>query len=181
MESGSKVKSSVAVRKSSIQGLGVFALKDFEAEEAILIIDDSDVIADPSKLTKHDHEFELDYLENGKIVRMKAPEKYINHSCDPDSYAKTINGARKIFALRKITAGEEITYDYSMNDYSEGTFKCHCGAENCRKIYQGNFFKLPREIQTKYLPYLEAWFKNEHRDEIDLLVKSERVPRTTLR
>lgn len=162
----------VLVKRSHIKGLGVFAQRDFETNEVILTIDDSQVITDPRTLTKHDHEFELDYLENGRIVRMKAPERCINHSCDPNSYVKTFHGLRKVLALREIKEGEEITYDYSMNGYNEGTFECLCGSKNCRKIYQGNFFRLPKDIQIKYLPYLEDWFKKEHKKEIDLLLKN---------
>ena len=82
----------VVVKKSRIIGKGVFSSKNFREGEVILEIDDSHVVTDPSKLTKEQHEFELDYLADGKIVVMQAPERYINHSCDPNSYVKTVNG-----------------------------------------------------------------------------------------
>jgi uncharacterized protein len=164
----------IEVRDSRIAGLGVFAIGEFKKEELILEIDDSTVITDPSKLTKHDHEFELDYLENRKIIRMKTPERYINHSCDPNSFVKTIQGTRNVLAMREIRRREEITYDYSINGYDEGTFECRCGSKNCRKIFQGNFFKLPRQIQIKYLPYVENWFRSEHAKDFESLLKSLR-------
>jgi len=58
----------VVVKESRISGKGVFASKDFKESEVILEIDDSHVVTDPTKLTKEQHEFELDYLANGKIV-----------------------------------------------------------------------------------------------------------------
>ncbi|MDV3278007.1 MAG: SET domain-containing protein-lysine N-methyltransferase [Nitrososphaerales archaeon] len=155
-----------------IQGFGVFALGDFEAGEQIFDIDDSDVVSDFSKLTRHDYEFELDYLESGKVVRLRPPFRCVNHSCNPNAYVKTIDGQRKALAMREIRVGEEITYDYSTNGYSDGTFECHCGSRNCRKVYHGNFFGLPRATQIRYLPYIEDWFKSEHKEDFESLLGS---------
>jgi len=163
----------VAVKKSRISGKGVFSSKNFREGEVILEMDDSYVVSDPSRLTKEQHEFELDYLADGKIVIMQVPEKYMNHSCDPNSYMKTVNGIRKVFAMRDIQKGEEIVGDYSINGHNEGTFKCRCGSKNCRLVYQGNFFKLPKALQKKYLPYLDDWFVEQFKDEIVRLWRSE--------
>lgn len=137
----------VAIIESPIQGKGVFAEKSFQTGEIILDIDDTHVVKDPAKLTKKQNEFDCDYLANGTVILMQAPEKYINHSCEPSSYVKTINGIRKVLAMHDINKGEEITYDYTINGDNEGTFECKCGSKNCRRIYNGNFFKLPKEIQ----------------------------------
>jgi hypothetical protein len=161
------------VKKSRISGKGVFSNRSFRKGEVILEMDDSHVVPDPTRLTKEQHELELDYLAYGKIVIMQAPERYINHSCDPNSYVKTVSGIRKVVAMRDIQKGEEIVGDYSINGYNEGTFKCRCGSENCRGIYQGNFFKLPKNLQKKYLPYLDDWFRKQFKDEIDSLCCSE--------
>jgi len=69
----------VVVKESRISGKGVFSSKNFREGEVILEMDDSHVVSDPSKLTKEQHEFELDYLADGKIVVMQAPERYMNH------------------------------------------------------------------------------------------------------
>ncbi|MDO8503344.1 MAG: SET domain-containing protein-lysine N-methyltransferase [bacterium] len=159
----------VEVRKSSIQGKGVYASKNFKKGEVLLEIDDSHTVTDYDSLTKQQHEFDCDYLSNGKIILMQEPEKYINHSCDPSTYVKTINGVRKVVAMHDIKIGDEITFDYAINGDNEGTFECKCGSPNCRKIYNGNFFKLPIEIQKKYLPYLDDWFIKEHLEKIKLL------------
>lgn len=163
----------VVVKKSRISGKGVFSSRSFRKGQVILEMDDSHVVTDPSKVTKEQHEFELDYLSDGKIVVMQVPERYINHSCDPNSYVKTVNGIRKVFAMRDINKGDEIVGDYSINGYNEGTFKCRCGSENCRLVYRGNFFKLPRALQKKYLPYLDDWFVEQFKDEIVRLRRSE--------
>lgn len=51
---------------------------------------------------------------NGKVILMKEPERSINHSCDPNTYVKTINGVRRVLAMRGIKKGEEITFDYAI-------------------------------------------------------------------
>lgn len=154
------------VKSSPIQGKGVCATVDINKNEVVLEIDDSHVVIDTSKLTKEQNEYDCDYLENGKVILMQSPEKYINHSCDPSTYVKTINGVRKVLAIKDIKKGDEITYDYSINGDNDGTFTCHCGSNICRGVYQGNFFKLPKEIQQKYLPYLDDWFVKQYGEEL---------------
>lgn len=163
----------VEVKKSPMQGNGVFASHDLKKGDFVLAIDDSHVVEDESKLTSDQHAFDLDYLDD-KIVVMQSPEKFINHSCDPNVYVKTENGVRNIYAMRDIKKGYEIAYDYSINGDNEGTFECHCGSKNCRKVYQGNFFKLPTDIQLKYIPYLDEWFVKKHQDKIDQLVRGRK-------
>ncbi len=159
----------VEVRKSPIQGTGVYSLKNFIEGEIILSIDDSQVVTDPSTLSDEDNEYNCDYLDNGKVVLMKDPERSINHSCDPSTYIKTIDGIRKVIAKKNIKIGDEITFDYAINGENEGSFVCRCGSDRCRKIYNGNFFKLPIELQKEYLPFLDDWFVNKHKAELDKL------------
>lgn len=159
----------VIVKSSPIQGKGVYANKKFRKGEVILEIDDSHVVTDTSQLTKEQEEYDCDYLADGKVILMQSPEKYINHSCDPSVYVKTKTGIRKVFAMKNLEKGQELTFDYTINGYNEGTFECHCRSPLCRKIYQGNFFKLPKTIQLKYLPYLDDWFIQQFKKEINKL------------
>lgn len=161
--------SDIEVNNYSIQGKGVYATKDFKKGSVVLEIDDSHIVKDTNTLTKEQFEFHCDYLSNGTIVLMQEPEVYINHSCNPNTYVKTVNGVRKVFAMREIKTGDEITYDYAINGENAGTFKCKCGAKKCRKIYNGSFFKLPKDLQKKYIPYLDDWFVKEHLKEIEII------------
>ena len=156
----------VEVRESEIQGNGVYSLKDFNKDDVVLEIDDSDVVTEDTQLTEEQFKYHCDYIGNGKVVLMKSPEVYINHSCNPNTYVKTIDGVRKVIAMRDIKKEDEITYDYSINGYNNGEFECNCSSNNCRGTYQGNFFHLPRELQIHYLPYLDTWFVNEHKKEL---------------
>jgi len=62
--------------------------------------------------------------------------RFINHSCDPNCYAKiiTIDGEKKIviYSKQPIACGEEITYDYKFPIEDE-KIRCLCGTKSCRK------------------------------------------------
>lgn len=162
-------KRNVIVKESKIHGKGVFAARDFKKSEPILDVDDSHIVTDTSKLTKENYDFDLDFLANGKIIWMQPPEKYINHSCEPKVYFKTIAGVRKVYAMKDIPKSEELVCDYSINGWGDAAFKCNCESENCRKIWRADFFKLPVFLQRKYLPYLEDWFKEQIKGKIEEL------------
>jgi len=56
---------------------------------------------------------------------------YLNHSCDPNCEIDEIDGRAWIFALRDISAGEELSWDYNLYD-DEDPAPCHCGSPACR-------------------------------------------------
>ena len=162
---------SVSVRPSTIEGLGVFAERPFRRCESLLIIDDSRIVdgAHHPLLPTEDPRF-CDYLARGKVIWMQPPERHINHSCDPNTYTKTLHGQRHVLALRDIAAGEEITYDYCINGGGDTVWQCHCSAARCRREIHSDFFHLPLDLQREYLPLLDDWFRTEHRAEIEQLL-----------
>ena len=119
--------SDLLVLNSPINGLGVFAGRSFRMGDALLEIDDSRIVDDAHPLAPGDDPRHCDYLARKTVVLMQAPERHINHSCDPNSYVQTVNGRRLLWALRDIPAGEEVTYDYSINSDGETVWTCHCG------------------------------------------------------
>lgn len=56
---------------------------------------------------------------------------YINHSCEPNAYMRTVYGHILFIALREIKPGAEITIDYEMTLHSDRK-RCYCGAASCR-------------------------------------------------
>lgn len=52
----------------------------------------------------------------------------INHSCKPNLVLRRIRGRAFLYSLRKIQAGEELTYDYHLTC----SCRCRCGAPGCR-------------------------------------------------
>jgi len=165
-----------SVRESKIHGHGVFAEKAFLKGDMVLKIDDSDPVLERHELTPEQQIFiDVFVAVDGtqKITWMKSPERFINHSCDPNSYVLTDmrNGVRRAWALKNIRRGDELTWDYAVNIWEEwiDPVPCNCGAENCRRIIRGNYFTLPKEIQRRYLPLLDEPFKKRFAKKIQSL------------
>jgi hypothetical protein len=57
---------------------------------------------------------------------------FINHSCDANCETSEEGGRVWIKAIRKIAAGEEITYDYCLYDGGDDEALCNCGTKKCR-------------------------------------------------
>jgi len=83
-----------------------------------------------SYLFRIDDDLIVDATEKGNLSR------FMNHSCDPNCYAKIINveGQKKIvvYSKRDISQGEEITYDYKF-PIEDVKIPCLCGSPKCRK------------------------------------------------
>jgi SET domain-containing protein len=89
--------------------------------------------------TPQDKDFYIMELSNGMFVDGKfkgSTSRYINHSCDPNCELQrwVVKGYPRIgiFALRDISAGEALSYDYQFDTNEAETFKCYCGTEKCR-------------------------------------------------
>jgi len=171
------MSSNITLMESPIQGIGVFAVVDIPKGHPILKIDDTRVVTPDNPLLESQDEYErhCDYLASGKVVLMRSPERHINHSCDPNTFVKTIGGVRYVFALCDIAAGEEITYDYCINGSGDTLWQCNCGSPSCRKEIHSDFFHLPRELQLEYLPLLDDWYLIEYQAEVNALLKSAEI------
>ena len=62
---------------------------------------------------------------------MRRGFRYINHSCDPNTYFRCTPERAEVYARRAIRSGEELTCDYGESQHN-GTLPCRCGAKNCR-------------------------------------------------
>lgn len=122
----------VVVKKSNIQGNGVFATRDFKKGEVVLHWDISVVLAKKEIDKKSDEEKRHITYFKGKYVEMKSPEKYVNHSCDGNTTIETFCDV----ATRDISKGEEITGNYSEDLLPGDTFECNCKSRNCKRIIQ---------------------------------------------
>ena len=163
--------SNVNTAESKIHGIGVFASRDFAAGETVLIINDSRIVDSEHPLRPElgEYDYHCDYLAYGKVVLMLLPERHINSDCDPNTFVKTIGKVRHVIARRAIKSGEEITYDYIINCHGGIVWQCGCGSPRCRKTMVSSFFELPGELQIAYLPLLDEWFIEEHREQVEAL------------
>ncbi|MCX6815833.1 MAG: SET domain-containing protein-lysine N-methyltransferase [Candidatus Aenigmarchaeota archaeon] len=145
----------LVVRRVGKKGMGVFSNKPFKKGQMILRINTRDRITkkNESKMTNYDWNH-VNAWGCKKYYRMKPPEKFINHSCNPNSFDK----GGLLYAMKRIKKGDEVTLDYSIGGVEDWKMVCKCGGGNCRKIVRGKFLLLPEKLQKKYRPYLEEWY-----------------------
>eukprot|EP00064_Thunnus_orientalis_P006597 superscaffoldBa00000694_g6615 len=137
-------KKRICFSRSHIHEWGLFAMEPIAADEMVIeyvgqII--RQVIADmreqryeeegigSSYLFRVDHDTIIDATKYGNLAR------FINHSCNPNCYAKiiTVESQKKIviYSRQPISINEEITYDYKF-PIEEIKIPCLCGADSCR-------------------------------------------------
>ena len=160
----------VAVRRSPIEGLGLFALRPFQGGARIRKINVVREIT-PESALREDCGERADHCDypDGKVVLLGFPDRHVNHSCDPNAYLSYQQHGCYLVARRDIAAGEEITCDYNVNLTGGTGWPCHCGARRCRGDTVGDFFLLPVEVQREYRPLLAAWFVRRHGERLAAL------------
>ena len=137
----------VMVKESKI-GKGVFAAEDIRAGEFIFSYRGFGRISfeDSKKEGIEDYCLQIGLKEY--IYPTESPQRYVNHSCEPNAGLKD---GTELYALRDISEGEEITFDYSTcMDEDDWEMDCLCGSPNCRKRIR-DFKYLPTEVQEKYI------------------------------
>jgi SET domain-containing protein len=173
--SQSAATSDVEVRPSEVEGLGVFAARDFALGERIRVVNIAREITEDAPLRPEDGErFEHQARPNGKTVLYGYPDRHYNHSCDPNAWDRFVEGPdgeliTEIVARRPIATGDEIRLDYLINNSGGDSWPCNCGVPRCRGETSVSFFTLPIDQQREYLPLLADWFIARHPDEIAAL------------
>lgn len=137
----------VEVRRSRIQGRGVYATRDIAEGEriieytgALITNEEADAQCDDEQMRRHhtflfgvDDRYTIDGARGGNEAR------FINHSCEPN--CESIVERRRVFihATRDIASGEELVYDYwytTDGDYTiddlRRIYPCRCRAPSCR-------------------------------------------------
>ncbi|MBN2095071.1 MAG: SET domain-containing protein [Candidatus Aenigmarchaeota archaeon] len=120
----------VIVKKSFIQGKGIFALRDFKMGEIVTHWDTSKELSEEEFEKLSDEEREYVSFFQGKYVLMQEPERYQNHSCQANTTVKDFCDV----AVRDIRKGEEITGNYEEVLPGGMEMECSCKSRDCRKI-----------------------------------------------
>lgn len=141
------IEQRLAPRRSHIHGWGLFTKREIPKDDPVCeymgeiihkrVADKRESLYEKSGEGSC-YMFRLDLERIVDATKIGCMARFMNHSCCPNAYAKSItvdteNGQdRKIvvFALRDIVAGEEITYDYKF-PIEDGSIRCTCGAPNC--------------------------------------------------
>ena len=151
--------SNLIIKKSKIQGNGVFSQKIFKKGEKVFKFSD--------KIIKIKHQPGCNCsichrcIQVGKSIWLY-PKRgsygwNINHSCNPNCGIK----GKSIVAMKKIKSNEEITIDYSTSTCDAGwKLNCGCKSKNCRKIIRSIQF-LQKSLGRKYENFILPYFKKQ--------------------
>jgi SET domain-containing protein len=129
-----KLALGLTIKESSIDGRGCFATKLFKRRRKIAEYTGekiSNLEAERRarrrilRICAVDGRWSLDGSRGGNGTH------YINHSCRPNAFTRTLHGHIIFFALRDIKPGDEITIDYEDTLHSDSK-KCTCRMPGCR-------------------------------------------------
>jgi hypothetical protein len=142
---------------SRLHGKGLVATAEIQKGETVWRFDDSSQRLSLNDIEEWDSdslwEFSVYAYQIGEdeYVFPKDIDKYMNHSCDPNSWGDEYT----LVARRDIHPGEEVTYDYSTSALSPYfSMMCNCGARICRKTITSLDYLDPpwQEIYGRNLP-----------------------------
>jgi len=138
----------IVVRRSRIQGRGVFARRDIASGTRVVEYTGARISHDeaddryPDDAANGKHHTFLFAVDDRLVIDATTggnESRFINHSCDPN--CEVVITRRRVFidALRDIAKGDEILYDYwYMTDESytledlRKIYPCRCGSPKCR-------------------------------------------------
>ena len=116
----------VVIQKSKVNGVGIFAPKNYEKGETIIEWDKSHILEEEEVDSLTDIEKKYIIFADDNYIIMQKPEKFANHSCYPNAFSKDFC----YIASRNIEKGEEITIEYSKKIPLNCV--CSCGSLNCK-------------------------------------------------
>lgn len=135
---------------------GVFAVKPIPKDELIAVWGGEVVTREtldtlPDRLRRLSIQVEEDLF---LVALNEGPGDYVNHSCAPNG---GLRGQIALVAMRDISAGEQVTFDYAMSDGSDyDEFECECGAPECRHRVSGRDWRNP-ELWARYDGYFSPY------------------------
>jgi SET domain-containing protein len=142
-----KEESLIEVRRSPIQGRGVFARVLIPKGTRIVEYTGKRMSADRAEeeyddeASRRHHTFLFSVNEKTVIDGLRGgnASRFINHSCEPNCYAEQDRGRIFIEARRDIAPGDELSYDYWYSTDASHTdadlrrlYPCNCGSKRCR-------------------------------------------------
>lgn len=153
----------VIVGKSKF-GRGLFAVANISKGETIAEFDGDIFVAEcTSKLPNDPPLFVRDHAVqfSNTEYRWSKYGTLMNHSCDPNCGINGTGASFRQVAMKPITKGTELTYDYEMTEDSDWRMKCECGSPICRKTI-GAYENMPIEIRKKYKGYVADYLVKKY-------------------
>ena len=129
-----EIYASLRVGESRLTGKGLFATRPIAARAKIGEYEGKRIgLAEARRRAKGRAIVAIVELERFALDAkgMRHGFRWINHSCEPNTYFRCTPDRAEVYALRNIRAGEELTCDYGESQH-EGKLPCRCGASSCR-------------------------------------------------
>lgn len=168
-------RAKLAIKQSSIHGYGVFTTEPLKKGQFISELRGSRIHYKTSVYGQSNRY--NDWIGIGKETWIDPIDEfqYLNHSCNPTAGLK---GSRtlKLYALRDLAPGEEVTIDYSTTE--EDPDYCFENLEPQGEGYRrfvGPVQSLPPEVYERYYPYVPTHFQRVYEREV--LAKQGTQPR----
>lgn len=123
--------------KSSIDGIGLFTDAPIPARKKIGELTGERIsLREARRRAKRLKRIAIVEMDRGAIdasARGGGPFRYINHSCEPNSYIRIAYNRVEFYSRRVIRAGEELTCNYGATQHN-GTLPCRCKSRKCRRF-----------------------------------------------
>lgn len=134
------------------KGQGVVSSRNFKAGDTLCIGAVQRIL--------HNHQSNATQIADKRYVLMAGLMSMVKHSCHPNCGIRAnAAGVPDLVAMRDGVRGEEITYDYAMQNYDLDSFPkiCECGSPECRTFITGYRFLSDvkrKEYEGFCAPYL---------------------------
>jgi uncharacterized protein len=158
----SHISPKATARKSSIHGMGLFAVAAITEGEIVCvkggyIFNRQTLQSMPdwyraAEIQIADDLFIGPFAEDERTGSMI----FSNHSCEPNI---GVRGQVVFVAMRDIETGEELTHDWATTDDDDYEMECRCGAASCRKVITGQDWRR-KDLQERYRGYF-SWYLTE--------------------
>ena len=129
-----RLYSALVVRPSGLVGLGLYSPLPIEARAKIGEFEGEKIrIGEARRRARGRSVIAIVELDRHALdaTSMTRGFRFINHSCDPNTFMRCTATRAEFYARRAIAAGEELTVDYG-ESHHDGQLRCRCGAPNCR-------------------------------------------------
>lgn len=145
----------IEIRRSGINGDGIFASQPIRAGEVVVIV--GGVVMTESEFESFQATHSLyNFIQIDKQLYLvedpettESVEGFVNHSCDSNTW---MNDEVTLAARRDIEAGEEVTVDYAVFTTQSNWMldrRCRCGSPHCRRIITGDDWRR-EDVQERY-------------------------------
>lgn len=150
------IENHLFVNESNIAGTGLFTSKDIKKGEVAFVMKGPKIKFHPKDWEESMATPNIVGLDQDLYMEPISPYVFINHHCDPNLAVE--DDSVSYIALRDIKAGDELTFDYSISEYSDWEMLCSCSSPKCRKVIQ-SVDKLPVDFFVKYFPLIPKYFQ----------------------